>query len=279
MYKENILGSYDKTGNIIYKEVQVKLNGNFISPLELKTKDLSNSYQSMKEFKDVVKDTNEYLNRNKNHSILNAKLAGNYHPISGVKFDELGYPDFTEEVRVRFTMPSDLKEKDLNNKKELTLYLREYLENNPKEKKIFSKKQLEEIQNNAEEIRNLKWDKDENGNIVLKTQDLFFTTQLDKKHYLADDKVQFKECTKNLKKMLEEGVIAKDLFTKSQLDDIYKENPTIKNLTWHHHQISGRMELVNADTHNLTGHLGGNALWGKDIRNSTELDLYRKELN
>lgn len=278
MYKENILGSYDKTGNIIYKEVQVKLNGNFISPLELKTKDLSNSYQSMKEFKDVVKDTNEYLNRNKNHSILNAKLAGNYHPISGVKFDELGYPDFTEEVRVRFTMPSDLKEQDLNNKKELTLHLREYLENNPKEKKIFSEEQIKNIRE-LKEIQNLKWDKDKNGNIILTTKDLFFTAHLDKKFYLEKDTVQFKECTKQLKKMLKNKSLSEELFTEKQLIDIYNEKERISGLTWHHHQVSGKMELVNADTHSLTGHLGGNALWGKDIRYKKDLELYNKEFD
>ena len=35
-------------------------------------------------------------------------------------------------------------------------------------------------------------------------------------------------------------------------------------LTWHHHQDTGRMQLVNRDEHNAFpgGHTGGMAIWG-----------------
>lgn len=40
----------------------------------------------------------------------------------------------------------------------------------------------------------------------------------------------------------------------------------VKNLrtyTWHHHQDTGRMQLVDAFLHEKTGHTGGYNIWGK----------------
>ncbi|GAA0246977.1 hypothetical protein GCM10010492_53240 [Saccharothrix mutabilis subsp. mutabilis] len=35
---------------------------------------------------------------------------------------------------------------------------------------------------------------------------------------------------------------------------------TPKDYTWHHHQDSGRMQLIRQDVHSRTGHTGGHAL-------------------
>nr|WP_276574887.1 HNH endonuclease [Paenibacillus allorhizoplanae] len=32
--------------------------------------------------------------------------------------------------------------------------------------------------------------------------------------------------------------------------------------TWHHHQIAGKMQLVDANIHAKTGHSGGRSIWG-----------------
>ena len=37
---------------------------------------------------------------------------------------------------------------------------------------------------------------------------------------------------------------------------------TPKGFTWHHHQTTGRMQLVNSKIHSKTGHTGGFSLWG-----------------
>lgn len=37
----------------------------------------------------------------------------------------------------------------------------------------------------------------------------------------------------------------------------------IDKLTWHHHQDTGRMQLIPRDKHNETGHVGGMDLWFK----------------
>jgi DNase/tRNase domain of colicin-like bacteriocin len=39
----------------------------------------------------------------------------------------------------------------------------------------------------------------------------------------------------------------------------YKSTPA--GYTWHHHQQTGRMQLVEYKTHRMTGHTGGFALW------------------
>ncbi|MGQ4671846.1 HNH endonuclease [Bacillus toyonensis] len=36
----------------------------------------------------------------------------------------------------------------------------------------------------------------------------------------------------------------------------------MKGLTWHHHQVPGKMQLVLTDIHGVN-HLGGNKLWGR----------------
>ncbi|MEM7174094.1 MAG: HNH endonuclease [Bacteroidota bacterium] len=36
--------------------------------------------------------------------------------------------------------------------------------------------------------------------------------------------------------------------------------------TWHHHQEYGVMELVETEIHQKTGHTGGWALWGKNVK-------------
>ncbi len=43
------------------------------------------------------------------------------------------------------------------------------------------------------------------------------------------------------------------------------EVPYIDDLTWHHHQVPGKMQLVVSSKHSVN-HLGGNRLWGGGIR-------------
>ena len=64
----------------------------------------------------------------------------------------------------------------------------------------------------------------------------------------------------------ENGEVSKELFSAEQLDQIKKERAKIKGLTWHHHQVQGKMQLVLKDIHGSVNHLGGNKLWGDGIR-------------
>lgn len=40
-----------------------------------------------------------------------------------------------------------------------------------------------------------------------------------------------------------------------------KEN----DLVWHHHQDTGRMQLINKDVHDAVKHTGGYAIWSKPL--------------
>ena len=100
---------------------------------------------------------------------------------------------------------------------------------------------------------------------IFKGEDVKFQTKLDKEMFKTSDDKQFKLCTKVLKEAIEQGDISKEIFTTKQLRDIHNEESRIDGLTWHHHQVPGKMQLVVSKTHKIN-HLGGNKLWGDGIR-------------
>ena len=53
----------------------------------------------------------------------------------------------------------------------------------------------------------------------------------------------------------------KKQFNETQLQQI-GEAETPDGFTWHHHQETGRMQLVDTITHLRTGHTGGKEIWG-----------------
>ncbi|MED3648802.1 HNH endonuclease [Halalkalibacterium halodurans] len=50
-------------------------------------------------------------------------------------------------------------------------------------------------------------------------------------------------------------------FTTAQYRDILA-GKTPRGYTWHHHEMRGRMQLVETSIHRATGHTGGRAIWG-----------------
>lgn len=100
---------------------------------------------------------------------------------------------------------------------------------------------------------------------IFKGDDVKFSLKLKEGLFKATDDTQFKKCTGLLKKAVEQGEIPKDIFTPKQLRDIENGEARIKGLTWHHHQVPGKMQLVVSKTHKVN-HLGGNKLWGDGIR-------------
>lgn len=38
---------------------------------------------------------------------------------------------------------------------------------------------------------------------------------------------------------------------------------TPRGYVWHHHQDTGKLQLVNKTIHQKTGHTGGKSIWGK----------------
>lgn len=90
-------------------------------------------------------------------------------------------------------------------------------------------------------------------------------TNLPDNNIVAADDIQFKECTEALAKKIDDGTISKNGFTSKQLAQIEAGNSRIDGYVWHHHQVTGKMQLVPTSTHKPS-HLDGNALWGEGVR-------------
>jgi len=76
---------------------------------------------------------------------------------------------------------------------------------------------------------------------------LKYSFKLDKKLYIASDEKQFKRGTELLKNAITNNKISKESFTELQLEQIFNGEPRIHGLTWHHHQVLGKMQLVVSD--------------------------------
>ena len=100
---------------------------------------------------------------------------------------------------------------------------------------------------------------------VFKGDNLKFEFDLPSNLIVSPDKNQFEACTMALDKAIKDGLVPESMFTPNQLQDIIDGMPKIEGLTWHHHQVTGKMQLVPSIVHN-TNHLGGNKLWGEGIR-------------
>lgn len=98
-----------------------------------------------------------------------------------------------------------------------------------------------------------------------KGDNLLFEFDLPENLINAADDIQFQACTEALERSIARGKIPESLFTPQQLEDIIDGMPRIKDLTWHHNQVTGKMQLVPTSVHNVN-HLGGNAIWGGGIR-------------
>lgn len=89
-----------------------------------------------------------------------------------------------------------------------------------------------------------------------------FDCKLPKDLYTASDNEQMKYCTKKLAERIERDPKFAKRFTSRQLEQIKNGEPRISGLTWHHNEIPGKMQLVDANEHNAARHTGGRSIWG-----------------
>ena len=83
--------------------------------------------------------------------------------------------------------------------------------------------------------------------------------------YLKSDKEQFRECNKQLLEAIEANPDLKALFSDEQLEQIREgvvDGSAPDGFVWHHNEESGKIQLVDFETHSRTGHTGGRCLWG-----------------
>ena len=79
--------------------------------------------------------------------------------------------------------------------------------------------------------------------------------------YYKRDRVQFKECYRQLFELVKTDVSLKNKFTESEWNDLLN-GKKLANYTWHHHEETGKLQLVDRKIHRMTGHTGGRAIWG-----------------
>ena len=97
--------------------------------------------------------------------------------------------------------------------------------------------------------------------------DSVFEAQLSEDLYTSSDLEQFNECNKQLKDWCENNTEeANNKFSQSQLEQI-NANEAPKGYTWHHNEDVGKMQLVDSEIHQQTGHTGGRAIWGGGTQN------------
>jgi hypothetical protein len=88
-----------------------------------------------------------------------------------------------------------------------------------------------------------------------------FDVQLPEDLYQASDSKQARECNKQLKEAVEKDPELAKKFTPEQLEQI-KNGDTPDGYTWHHNEETGKMQLVDTETHAKTPHTGGKVIWG-----------------
>jgi hypothetical protein len=71
--------------------------------------------------------------------------------------------------------------------------------------------------------------------------------------------------TRDLRGAIERGEVSAAQFTPEQLRAIQAGEAKIPDLTWHHHQDVGRMQLIPTTIHNQTGHIGGCEMWFRGL--------------
>lgn len=79
--------------------------------------------------------------------------------------------------------------------------------------------------------------------------------------YKDSDSKQFEFCNKELQSQLHNKELDLKLFSKVQIEQI-KNGDQPRDLVWHHNEVKGKMQLVDACIHQKTAHTGGRAIWG-----------------
>jgi len=87
--------------------------------------------------------------------------------------------------------------------------------------------------------------------------------KLPKKLHKASDHRQMRYSTKNLQRKLKRNPELRKQFSEKALRDIDNGEARISDYTWHHHQDTGKMQLVDRKAHGSTKpHVGGKKIWG-----------------
>jgi hypothetical protein len=85
---------------------------------------------------------------------------------------------------------------------------------------------------------------------------------LDAASYTKDSTKQFEEASKKLYDEIQLDPVLRSKFTPDEIEMFKNGLYPVKKYRWHHHQDPGKLQLVDNNLHEMTGHTGGNAIWG-----------------
>lgn len=88
-----------------------------------------------------------------------------------------------------------------------------------------------------------------------------FDAQLPQDKFEASNYEQFAEANNQLKEAVEKDPQLAEKFDAEQLEQI-ENGDTPDGYTWHHDAEPGKMQLVETEVHQQTGHTGGQVIWG-----------------
>ena len=92
--------------------------------------------------------------------------------------------------------------------------------------------------------------------------DSFGDMYLEPEDYLKSRGTHFDRASKDLYQQIMANDELARKFTQEEIE-LFKNGSVPKRFTWHHHQNSGLMQLVDRRIHRQTGHIGGYSIWGK----------------
>lgn len=102
--------------------------------------------------------------------------------------------------------------------------------------------------------------------VVVPQFDSIYDVQLSEEKIESKDRPQFQECNVQLKEEISKNPELVSKFDEVQLEQI-ENGETPEGYSWHHDADVGRMQLVDLETHQRTGHTGGRFIWGGGTNN------------
>lgn len=97
--------------------------------------------------------------------------------------------------------------------------------------------------------------------VVVPHFESIYDAQLPESKLKDVDREQFKECNTQLKAEIANNEKLRERFDDEQLEQI-ENGDTPDGYTWHHDADVGKMQLVDTEIHQKTGHTGGRVIWG-----------------
>ena len=99
---------------------------------------------------------------------------------------------------------------------------------------------------------------DNNGFPIFESK---YDMNLEPSDYTKSRTTHFRRASKDLYNSIQNDSQLASQFTTEEIN-LFKAGKVPENYTWHHHQDTGRMQLVDSNLHSKTGHDGGFSIWG-----------------